>query len=69
MQKVNRRLDRKLKEMAVQAEEERRHADQNKEQVQILLEFVKIYFFLIASSFFWQIYLIFWDSCLNFCFS
>lgn len=33
MQKVNRRLERKFKEMTVQAEEERRHADQNKEQV------------------------------------
>lgn len=41
MQKINRRLERKLKEMAVQAEEERRHADQNKEQADKLMNRVK----------------------------
>ena len=36
MQKINHELERKLKEMAVQAEEERRLADQNKKQVDTL---------------------------------
>lgn len=31
--KLNRRTEKKVKEMAMQAEEERRHADQYKEQV------------------------------------
>ncbi|XP_052069305.1 myosin heavy chain, non-muscle-like isoform X3 [Mytilus californianus] len=41
MQKVNRRLERKFKEMTVQAEEERRHADQNKEQADKMMNRVK----------------------------
>ena len=33
LQRTARRLEKKLKEMAIQAEDERRHADQYKEQV------------------------------------
>ena len=33
LQRANRRLDKKLKEFAIQAENERLHADQYKEQV------------------------------------
>ena len=33
LQRGNRRLEKKLKELALQAEDERRHADQYKEQV------------------------------------
>ena len=33
-QKMNRKLDKKLKEFAMQLEDERRHADQYKEQVE-----------------------------------
>ena len=33
MLRANRRLEKKLKELALQADDERRHADQYKEQV------------------------------------
>lgn len=33
-QKTNRKLDKKLKEMMMQLEDERRHADQYKDQVE-----------------------------------
>lgn len=33
----NRKLDKKVKELMLQAEEERRHADQYKEQVSIMV--------------------------------
>ena len=34
--RVNRKLDKKIKELMLQVEEERRHADQYKEQVSFL---------------------------------
>ena len=37
LQRANRRLEKKLKEMAVQAENERVHADQYKEQVMVMV--------------------------------
>ena len=36
MQRANRRLEKKLKELVIQAEDERRHADQYKEQVRLV---------------------------------
>ena len=39
MAKNNRKLDKKYKEAVLQAEEERRHADQYKEQVCVIVTF------------------------------
>ena len=43
MAKNNRKLDKKYKEAVLQAEEERRHADQYKEQVCVKVTFFNFY--------------------------
>ena len=43
MAKNNRKLDKKYKEAVLQAEEERRHADQYKEQVCVIVTFFLIF--------------------------
>lgn len=41
-QKASRKLDKKMKELALQLDEERRHADQYKEQIEKVHSFIAI---------------------------
>ena len=50
MAKNNRKLDKKYKEAVLQAEEERRHADQYKEQVCVIVTFF-FYFYSAKKPF------------------